>query len=134
MWHWLTFESENHNKLPFHDVVMTYDSFFKIWVHRKLFSVSIPPHHALSDYLANQKIDSFTYVYRVLKICSNSSSLKNESNYLKSVAAKKNLILWLFIKLLKKFNRAFSSCIISKFVKIKTDNFNYFAFLSTFMF
>ena len=60
----LIFESENHRKIPFLDVlVIRWDSFFEICVNRKPFSVS-DLLHALSNHPPNLKVGTFfTYVH-----------------------------------------------------------------------
>ena len=71
------FGSEVSNILPFLVVlVIKCDSSFKNCVYRQSFSVSCPP-HAHSNHPATQNISAFyTYVYRALNICSDSSLLK----------------------------------------------------------
>ena len=118
-----TFELEDSNTLPFLDVlVIKCDSSFKTCVYRKPFSVSCPP-HALSNHPANQKISAFyTYVYRALNICSDSSLLKKELNYLKFVAIKRGFNPSVINQAVKKFTKPPYNCTLSNDVKIKPDN------------
>ena len=78
-----TFVLQNSNSSIFLDVlVIKVNSTFKNCVHRKHFSVSYSP-HAFSNHPDNQKISSFyTYIYCALNICSDSSLLKKDLNYL----------------------------------------------------
>ena len=95
------FELQNFNTLTFLDVlVITVGSTFINCVHRKPFSDLCPP-HALSNYPDNKKNAFYSYVYRALNIWSDSSLLKKELNYLKSIAIKRGFNPSVLIKVLK---------------------------------
>lgn len=103
-----TFEFENSNNLPFLDVlVIRCDSFNKTSDYRKSFTVYLYCPHALSNPPSNQKIGVFCiYGIFALKICSDSDSLEDEQNYLKSVSVKRGFNPFVISNAVKKFKDA----------------------------
>ena len=84
---------------------------------------------------ATQKIsDFYTYVYRALNIWSDSSLLRKEHNYLKSVAIKSGFSPSIINQAIKKFTKPASNSTLSDDVKIKSDNSVILPVLSSFMF
>ncbi|KFM63777.1 hypothetical protein X975_23809, partial [Stegodyphus mimosarum] len=85
-----TFESETCNSLPFLDILVTSNtSNFSTTVYHKPSSVCLPPHFK-SCHLGGgtkKKLASFySYVFRVLQVCSSKLSLDEKLNYLKAIA------------------------------------------------
>ena len=113
-----TFELDS-NTLPFLDIlVIKCDSSFKTCVCRNLFLFPAPL-TLFQNHPANQKISTFyTYAYRALNVCSNSSLLKEELNYLKSVAFNPSIIN----QAVKKFTKHPYNSTLSNDVKIKRGN------------
>lgn len=82
-----TYEIEENNQLPFLDILILRNSnHFSFTVFRKPSSVSLPPHFR-SCHPPKQKLAAFySYVHRALNICSDSSLLTTEINFIKAIA------------------------------------------------